>query len=311
MWEKSVTVISKLRSFERDPNPRPLPYQITSHDNHIITQFNDAFWDKYKLYLQSNYRAGTVRCQFSYAKQYAYVITNNDASDLLSLTVPKRLLVMKSIANLSKYIGCYDAWLSLKKQHQLKWTTDNTMHVFDHMLDPEQSFDAMIKWLKTCISTLPKADGNILIFCTLTGLRPTEACDSISLIHNDLDNYLNPKMMVLDHFKYPRLFLRRTKKAYTSIVNDEILDIAKSSTCRTYNSLRMVLRKHHLKANVNHCRKIFATHLHHNGIPYEMIDLLQGRSPQTVFARHYYKPNLDPAHLRNVIKLLYERISSN
>ena len=39
---------------------------------------------------------------------------------------------------------------------------------------------------------------------------------------------------------------------------------------------------------------IFASHLRQSGgIESEIIDLLQGRVPRTVFARHYFTPSLD------------------
>ncbi len=216
---------------------------------------------------------------------------------------------MKSIANLSKYLGCYDTWLDIKKRHNLKWTNGNYSDTFSQLLDQGENYDVMIKWLKTCLSKLSKPDANILLYCTLTGLRPTEACQSISLIQTNLISYLNSKTMVLEHFKYPEIFLRRTKKAYLSIITDEILDIAKSSTCRTYNSLRMVIRKHNLDTNLNYCRKIFATHMRNQGIATETIDLLQGRSPQSVFARYYFKPNLQHNHIRNTIGLLLDSVA--
>ena len=40
-----------------------------------------------------------------------------------------------------------------------------------------------------------------------------------------------------------------------------------------------------------YCRKIFATYLRTHGVEQEIIDLLQGRAPKSVFARHYFKPN--------------------
>lgn len=40
-------------------------------------------------------------------------------------------------------------------------------------------------------------------------------------------------------------------------------------------------------------RKIFASHLKQSGVEAEIVDLLQGRVPKTVFARHYFMPELD------------------
>lgn len=37
----------------------------------------------------------------------------------------------------------------------------------------------------------------------------------------------------------------------------------------------------------------FACYLVQSGIEYEIIDLLQGRVPKSVFARHYFNPSLE------------------
>jgi intergrase/recombinase len=44
---------------------------------------------------------------------------------------------------------------------------------------------------------------------------------------------------------------------------------------------------------MKYCRKIFVLHLRESGNEGEIVDLLQGRVPKTVFARHYFTPSLD------------------
>jgi intergrase/recombinase len=44
--------------------------------------------------------------------------------------------------------------------------------------------------------------------------------------------------------------------------------------------------------DMHFCRKIFASHLRQSGIEAEIVDLLQGRVPNFVFARHYFTPSL-------------------
>jgi intergrase/recombinase len=45
---------------------------------------------------------------------------------------------------------------------------------------------------------------------------------------------------------------------------------------------------------MKYCRKIYASYLRQNGgIESEIVDLLQGRVPRTVFARHYFRPSAD------------------
>ncbi|MDN5845258.1 MAG: hypothetical protein L0H53_03180 [Candidatus Nitrosocosmicus sp.] len=42
---------------------------------------------------------------------------------------------------------------------------------------------------------------------------------------------------------------------------------------------------------MSYCRKIFATFLRNEGVEPELIDLLQGRIPNSVFVRYYYRPD--------------------
>jgi intergrase/recombinase len=142
----------------------------------------------------------------------------------------------------------------------------------------------------------------------LTGLRPDEACKSIILLQKERDNYLRKDLMVLEHFKYPDIFLRRTKKAYISILTDSILEIAKQSAACGYNALRLAVKRKKLDMNMAYCRKIFATHLRNKNIGQEVIDLLQGRTPKSVFARHYYRPNFDYDKVREIVNSLHDKI---
>ena len=113
---------------------------------------------------------------------------------------------------------------------------------------------------------MPKPVSNILMFCTLTGLRADESFKSIELFHRDRINYLNDKLRILEHFKFPNIFIRRTKKAYVSLVNENILHVAEGMEHTSYNRLKICCKKNNLEMRMSYCRKIFATHLITNGI---------------------------------------------
>lgn len=206
-------------------------------------------------------------------------------------------------------MGCYDTWESIKKRYQLKWSYDDGLTFFNAITNGD-NLDSMMGWLRNTISKIPEPDANILIYCTVTGLRPAEACHSISLIHTDIDNYLNKNSTMLEHYKYPQQFIRKTKHAYVSIVNDSIIDLAKNASPRSYNSTRMLLRKNGIEMHMAYCRKIFATYLRNNGIQHEVIDLLQGRVPKSVFMRHYYKPEFNHKIIGKYLKSLQNEITS-
>jgi hypothetical protein len=98
----------------------------------------------------------------------------------------------------------------------------------------------MINWLKNTFSKLSTPYGNILLFDTLTGLRPDETCKAIQILHREDKNYVRKDLMILEHYKYPDIFIRRTKKAYISVLTDSILDLAKQSSNCGYNALRLI-----------------------------------------------------------------------
>jgi intergrase/recombinase len=152
---------------------------------------------------------------------------------------------------------------------------------------------------------LPTTYGNFFIYNALTGLRPQEACESIRILKNDFDNYIKKTedFMVLEHFKYPQ-FIRRTKKALISIVNKQILELSKGCGDYSYNAIRLYIKKRGLPMHMAYCRRIFATHLRNQGVEPEIIDLLQGRIPKSVFVRHYFTPNFNRSRIVGSIKSL-------
>jgi intergrase/recombinase len=63
---------------------------------------------------------------------------------------------------------------------------------------------------------------------------------------------------------------------------------------------------------MSHCRKIFATHLRTKGVEQETIDLLQGRIPKSVFARHYFRADFERTQnkIRKSLNILQNEIAA-
>jgi intergrase/recombinase len=174
----------------------------------------------------------------------------------------------------------------------LKWSSEDTLEAFnDVMINDKQNYSSMIEWLKNCCSRLSPSYNNILLFNTLTGLRPDEACKAIMRIQREENNYVRTDLMILEHYKFPDIFIRRTKKAYISILTNSVLELARQASNCGYNALRLAVKRKGLDMNMAYCRKIFATYLRTQVVEQEIIDLLQGRTPKSAFARHYFKPN--------------------
>ena len=87
----------------------------------------------------------------------------------------------------------------------------------------------MIQWLREAMAALSSQYSGFLLFCTLTGLRASEAVESVRVLNvhnNKTNNYYSPEQNILQHYKNPELFIRRTKAVYISVVNDDIANIA-------------------------------------------------------------------------------------
>lgn len=110
------------------------------------------------------------------------MLSESDASSILSFSAEKRIHVMKALATLSKYTGCYDRWKDIINRYQLKWSEDTVGAFNDAIMNNEQNYSLMINWLKDVYSKLSPSYSNILLFNTLTGLRPDEACKAVQII---------------------------------------------------------------------------------------------------------------------------------
>ena len=70
------------------------------------------------------------------------------------------------------------------------------------------------------------------------------------------------------------------------------------------HALRDALRKSGLSGEIMGLRKLYATTLRDKGVPQEIVDLLEGRIGQSIFLRHYYKPDLLKQTRKKVLKAI-------
>jgi intergrase/recombinase len=149
----------------------------------------------------------------------------------------------------------------------------------------------------------------IIKFAVLVGLRPSECVEAVKLINSDkeaFEQYYDPVQQALLHYKFPKQFLRTTKKAYISFVTPAMLDIVQNlDVVPSYNAIRMTCYHKGIKCDLRYTRKIFASHLRNEGIQPEIVDMLQGRVSQSILTRHYLTPdsNLSSRILDSLYKL--------
>ena len=269
-----------------DLNPRPLECKSLSEQQ----------WTDYATWLFKTHRKSHAVTLLSQSKKYAIILqTPNKASQLLLLSKDMRRLVMSSLSNLSKYMGVYDSWKQTIRNYGLKWENTSSLETFLSILNT--NLEESETWLRQVIKGLPKEYATVLVFDALTGLRPNEAITSCRLItelseKNKLSSYLDKELMMLQHFRFPDLFLRKSKNAYISFITPELLDLVIATKPRiTYSALDTKIGRLGFNIQTKQLRKIYATKLR-NHLPQELVDLLQGRISQSVFMKFYYKPLL-------------------
>ena len=232
-----------------------------------MTRGNDdnpeADWSRqFHDFLLQRMNEKTAGDRLRYAKQFAVaVLVTGDAQSLLQLKPDKRIHAMKAIASLSRFLGCYDAWMQIRYHYNLKWSTGNeALATFERFFDDKKTMDTMLQWAREAIQALPPPMAQCIKFNCLTGLRPNESLRAIRLIRDpeSLKTYYNPENQSLEHFRFPQLFLRRTKSSYISLIEPKQLSaIAKmQGKTLTYEVLRFRLERAGVQCHLGYCRKI-------------------------------------------------------
>jgi hypothetical protein len=272
-------------------------------------------WKQFHQFLLQRMTAKTAEDRMQYAKRYVDILANNNSgnacSELLSATPNKRIHIMKALSSVARFTGRSEQWRQMRQQYQLNWATGTEkIDAFTRFFDDSRSLDVMLQWLHEALRALPSQYANLLLFCTLTGMRGSECIESLRLINQrhhqydikpklgsqimDRHKYYNPERQILQHYLYPQIFIRRTKAIYISIVNEQIIEIARRVEGNpSLIGLKKAIMRRRLSMSIKYCRKIHASWLHHRGVSSDLIDALQGRISKSIFLRHYLSPSAD------------------
>jgi intergrase/recombinase len=206
---------------------------------------------------------------------------------------------MEALAAYAKYSGSYDKWCQIRKRYSLHWTNgDESLQSLQRFFNPGLTLDVMLQRIREMIRLLPPMMAQIVRFGCLVGLRPSEVVESIKLINKEdnqtFQTYYNQDACTLEHFRFPEIFIRRTKKAYISFITKEQLSgiglLGYKTPIPTLKAIRSAAKCRGLNMDMHLTRKIFASHLRQEGIQPEVVDMLQGRVSQSVLTRHYLVP---------------------
>ena len=251
----------------------------------------------FEQWLMKNHTKHYSKDLMRYVKKYHHVLRNpREICEISVLPRDTRRLAMSALANLSKYLGCYEDWKALAKNAGLRWEKKASLDVVLDIMNT--NLQDCWTWLKQVVTRIPRKFGCVLVFTALTGLRPREATKSTKLISDlyeieRLDDYLNRELLILEHFRYSDLFLRRCKNAYISFITPELLELVLTHKPKIkYSGLDTRINRLGFPTKTRQLRKYYATMLREH-LPTEAIDLLQGRINRSVFLRYYYKPFLE------------------
>jgi len=181
------------------------------------------------------------------------------------------------------------------RNYDLKWKKSNPLTTLISILNNDLS--DVREWLFEVLEKLPEDASALTAYIVLTGLRIVEACNSTKLIaklsaENRVCEYLDSELMMLNHFKYPKLFLRNSKNVYISFISQDLLEtILQYRPNLNDDDIASRLRKRGFNVRLKHLGKLHATILREH-VPSEVIDLLHGRIGSSIFLRFYYKPFL-------------------
>ena len=273
----------------------------------IVTAEDPKLWDAFQRYVMNAYSRIHARNILNYAKKYGRLLVIGDLSPLLELTPDKRRHVLTALAALAKFTGRYEEFKRLKKRYGIRVEKPSKIMA---QID-SGSLKELAEWINRAREVL----GAFIDFALATGMRPTEAIKSFNLIKelhekDRLGDYYKDGW--LEHFRFEKLFLRRTKKVYVSYCPREIV----TAVTEYPEKLTVEKIRHRLEEikplRLKQIRKLWASYMT-KFLSEPEINLIQGRVSKSVFMQHYFNKDYIPDFQRRIekgIKSLFTMIAS-
>ena len=192
----------------------------------------------YREYLDNKYSRQYASLLFGYIQKYYQCFLN--PNELLKIPDSIRSNVMKAMVSHAKYAQKYEEYKAKLKNSGIRWTTnDSACDSFLRIVNNNHS--DLGQWYSEMQKIIRQEEKLYLKFVLTTGLRKAEAIKSFNLIiklHKEgkLDSYF--KDGILEHFRYPELFFRKTKMVYVSIVTEDLVAKIAQSKPVSYFAIR-------------------------------------------------------------------------
>jgi intergrase/recombinase len=261
----------------------------------LVRNNNNDLLD-FKKWLEAREYAKTyIDVTMSFAMRYSYILENGNLSELDTLTTDKKASAIKALILLSKWLGIATQFKQELEKYGIKIVRPSSLASFLRLFNANGN--DTIKWYNEARSNLRDNEQLFAKFLLQSGLRTSEAIRSFNMIislskQNKLTEYYDQGLNVLCHFKYPKIYIRRTKACYITFIKPEFLNEIATSKTVTYSMLRKRLERKRMKLKFNELRDKFGTYLLNHGILEAEINLCQGRIPVDIFIRHYWSPKL-------------------
>ena len=194
---------------------------------------------------------------------------------------------------LFRFLGRYDEWKMLLHRHGVSWKKRGRTYFLGLILGRNNLVDELLTWMDAVKQRFPWERWFAVAFLGLSGLRLGEALRVLGMVSEGrLDEMYNEDLGALELWRFGA-FLRQSKKAFLVPISDRVYDILSSWRFRmTRHMLVKPLKKWKLPIRLGELRKLNATILRRGGLMQEECDILQGRVPPTIFAKHYLALNL-------------------
>jgi intergrase/recombinase len=238
----------------------------------------------------------TIKDRVRYAKKYKDCLLNRDFRELNTFSDSKRSHVLKALSGLAKFLGMYEEFKSLVKAYGLKWKSGNADDLIISRLTKAAENRDVIKWISSVKAKLPKLCC-FMDFVLVSGLRCEESIKAYNLIidladKGRLSEYYNAETEALEHFRFKKLFIRRTKKAFISFIPKTFIEkVTKQKKLTRFQIDNWIRRDNKLRSRFGDIREYYATYMTRY-LKQPEIDFLQGRVSANVFMRNYFNPAL-------------------
>jgi hypothetical protein len=249
-------------------------------------------WADFKQYLDSKYAKGYATSIFEHSRKYYTYFDDVNKIQLAKSTV--RNNIINALTALSRYQGTYDTFKGDMKRHGIKRYKPDPIATFTKIFS-SKAHDGLMQWYNEALAILNGNEKLYLRFTLLSGVRAMEGINSFNLIvgmgSKYESEYYNSETGFLEHFRYPKLFLRNSKNCYVSCVPKSLLDEISQSTEVSYVAIDKRLNKANMPMRIKRLRSYYATEMRKLSLLSEQIDLIQGRIGRTIFLTHYFKAN--------------------